>query len=184
MTHPVATDQAEADLVPTDHAGAVGHQVTRYRACVVTVSDRVTSGVRADTTGPLLVRWLAGLGMDVAEPTVVSDDVAQVRDAVERQLAAGARLVVTTGGTGIGPRDRTPEALGPLFDLTLPGIGEAVRAAGDNPTACLSRAVAGVVGRSLVVALPGSVGACQDAVRVLTPVVAHALDQLDGGDHT
>ncbi len=155
------------------------------QARVVTVSDRVASGARSDGTGPALVAWLDGLGLDVTEPTVVPDDVATVRSQVQQHLAAGARLVVTTGGTGIGPRDRTPEALAPLFDLVLPGVAEAVRAAGaDNPTACLSRTVAGVVGTSLVVALPGSVGACQDAMRVLAPVVVHALDQLDGGDHT
>ncbi|MCL2090823.1 MAG: molybdopterin-binding protein [Micrococcales bacterium] len=154
------------------------------QARVVTVSDRVASGVRPDVTGPTLVAWLAGLGLEVTEPTVVPDVVAVVRTAVRQHLAAGVRVVVTTGGTGIGPRDRTPEALAPMFDLLLPGVAEAVRAAGaDNPTSCLSRTLAGVVGRSLVVALPGSVGACQDAMRVLTPVVAHALDQLDGGDH-
>ncbi|MDR3069090.1 MAG: MogA/MoaB family molybdenum cofactor biosynthesis protein [Cellulomonas sp.] len=151
---------------------------------VVTVSDRVAAGARDDGTGPLLVAWLAGLGLDVTEPTVVPDVVTTVRAAVRQHLAAGARFVVTTGGTGIGPRDRTPEALAPLFDLVLPGVAEAVRAAGAaNPTACLSRTVAGVVGHSLVVALPGSPGACEDAMRVLTPVVAHALDQIDGGDH-
>lgn len=156
----------------------------RRQARVVTVSDRVASGVRSDGTGPALVTWLAGLGLGVAEPTVVPDDVGVVRAAVQQHLAAGVRLVVTTGGTGIGPRDRTPEALTPMFDLVLPGVAEAVRAAGaDNPTACLSRTVAGVVGQCLVVALPGSVGACQDAMQVLTPVATHALDQLDGGDH-
>ncbi len=152
---------------------------------VVTVSDRVASGARVDRTGPTLAAWLAGLGLDVTEPTVVPDAVTTVRATVRQHLIAGARFVVTTGGTGIGPRDRTPEALAPMFDLVLPGVGEAVRAASaDNPSACLSRTVAGVVGQSLVVALPGSVGACEDAMRVLTPVVAHALDQLDGGDHS
>jgi len=119
--------------------------------------------------------------MDVTGPVVVPDDIDVVRATV-RAAAGENQLVVTTGGTGIGPRDRTPEALGPLFDLTLPGVGEALRATGP-PTACLSRSVAGVVGQCLVVALPGSPGACQDAVEVLTPVLAHALDQLGGGDH-
>jgi len=150
-------------------------------AVVITVSDRVASGVRADGSGPVLVEWLTGLGLDVVGPVVVPDDVDQVRQTV-RAASDEHQLVVTTGGTGIGPRDRTPEALAPLFDLTVPGVGEAVRAAGP-PTACLSRTVAGVVSRCLVIALPGSPAACNDAVTVLTPVVAHALDQLSGGDH-
>ncbi|MCL2849113.1 MAG: MogA/MoaB family molybdenum cofactor biosynthesis protein [Micrococcales bacterium] len=152
------------------------------RGSVVTVSDRVFAGERFDGTGPALVQWLAGLGLDVDGPDVVPDDVDMVRTTVTQHIAAGAQLVLTTGGTGIGPRDRTPEALTPLFDFTVPGVGEAVRAAGPA-TACLSRAVAGVVGTCLVVALPGSGAACDEAMTLLTPVIAHALDQIDGGDH-
>ena len=155
------------------------------RALVVTVSDRSSRGERADTGGPLLAGLLADLGLDVGEVVLVPDDVDAVQDAL--RAAAGAYdLVVTTGGTGLSPRDVTPEATAPLLDRRVPGLEEALRARGAAavPTAVLSRGLVGTLGRTLVVNLPGSTGGVRDGVAVLAPVLEHALAQLaGGGDH-
>jgi molybdenum cofactor synthesis domain-containing protein len=154
-------------------------------ALVVTVSDRSAAGTRPDTSGPLLVELLQSLGFQAAKPVVVPDDA----DEVEAALRAGVRsevdLVVTTGGTGLGPRDVTPEATMRVLDRLAPGIAEALRQFNREqiPTTILSRAVAGVSGRTLVVNLPGSAGGVRDGVAVLTPVIGHAIAQLRGGDH-
>ena len=155
------------------------------RALVVTVSDRSAAGARPDTSGPLAAELLGELGFDVAPVVVVPDDVAAVQDALRAAFAAAYDVVVTTGGTGLSPRDVTPEATLPLLERQIPGLADAVREAGRDavPTAVLSRGVAGVVGRTLVVNLPGSTGGVRDGVRVLGPVVRHALEQLRGDDH-
>ena len=155
----------------------------RRRAVVVTVSDRSSRGERPDTGGPLLAGLLADLGLDVSDVVLVPDEVAAVQDA----LRAGARahdLVVTTGGTGLSPRDVTPEATAPLLERRVPGLEEALRARGAPavPTAVLSRGLVGTTGRTLVVNLPGSTGGVRDGVAVLAPVLEHALAQLRGGD--
>jgi molybdenum cofactor synthesis domain-containing protein len=155
------------------------------RAAVVTVSDRSSRGERPDTGGPLLAGLLAELGLDVADVVVVPDEVDAVRSAL-RAAAASYDLVVTTGGTGLSPRDVTPEATGPLLDRRVPGLEEALRARGVAavPTAVLSRGLVGTIGRTLVVNLPGSTGGVRDGVAVLAPVLGHALAQLaGGGDH-
>ena len=155
------------------------------RARVITVSDRSARGERADTSGPLLAELLRELGLEVAEPVVVPDEVAAVQDAL-REAAASYDLVVTTGGTGLSPRDVTPEATAPLLDRQVPGIAEALRgrAADRVPTSVLSRGVVGTIGAALVVNLPGSTGGVRDGVAVLAPVLEHALLQLrGGGDH-
>ena len=154
-------------------------------ARVITVSDRSSRGERPDASGPLLVSLLRELGLDVAEPVVVPDEVDAVQDAL-RAAAASYDLVVTTGGTGLSPRDVTPEATAPLLDREVPGIGEALRQrnAGAVPTAVLSRGLVGTIGATLVVNLPGSTGGVRDGVQVLAPVLEHALAQLRGrGDH-
>ena len=156
-----------------------------WRAAVLTVSDRSARGERADTSGPLLVSLLRELGLDVADAEVVPDDAAAVAEALQT-AASSYDLVVTPGGTGLSPRDVTPEATRPLLDRELPGIGEALRQrnAAAVPTAVLSRGLAGAIGTTLVVNLPGSNGGVRDGVAVLAPVLEHALAQLSGdGDH-
>lgn len=155
-------------------------------AVVVTVSDRSAAGTRADASGPRAVERLRAAGYRVAAPVVVPDGAAHVRRALTEAIDARARLVVTTGGTGVGPRDETPEGTRPLLTKELPGIAEALRTHGAQhlPTAVLSRGVAGIAGAStLVVNLPGSVRAVDEGLDVLLPLAGHVLDQLDGGDH-
>jgi molybdenum cofactor synthesis domain-containing protein len=156
------------------------------RARVVTVSDRSSRGERPDTGGPLLAGLLADLGLEVGEVVLVPDDAEAVQDALRAAAAEAYDLVVTTGGTGLSPRDVTPEATAPLLDRRVPGLEEALRARGAPtvPTAVLSRGLVGTVGRTLVVNLPGSTGGVRDGVAVLAPVLEHALAQLHGeGDH-
>ncbi|MGH3459421.1 MogA/MoaB family molybdenum cofactor biosynthesis protein [Aeromicrobium sp.] len=155
------------------------------RGAVVVASNRAAAGVYDDTTGPLLVEALSSWGFDTAAPVVVPDGD-PVREAVRAAVDDGADVVLTTGGTGINPTDRTPEATRPLLDRELPGVAEAIRAHGVSkgvPTAMLSRGLAGVSGRAVVVNLPGSSGGVKDAIAVLTDVVPHAVDQLRGGNH-
>ena len=154
------------------------------RAAVVTVSDRSAAGERPDASGPLLAGLLADLGLAVSEVVVVPDDADRIASAVS-VLAAAHELVVTTGGTGLSPRDVTPEAVRPLLDREVPGLAEALRAENRSavPTSVLSRGVAGTIGTTLVVTLPGSTGGGRAGVAVLAPVVGHALAQLRGGDH-
>lgn len=154
-------------------------------ARVVTASSRAAAGVYADRGGQLIVTTLRGWGMEVPEPTVVPDGP-EVVAALETALGERPDLILTTGGTGLTPTDRTPEATAPLLDLVIPGIPEAIRAAGvahGIPTAVLSRGLAGVAGRTLIVNLPGSTGGVRDALGVLEPLVAHAISQIGGGDH-
>lgn len=157
---------------------------------VITVSDRCAAGTREDASGPLLVTALSEAGYRV-DLVVVPDGEDSVRNALLEALDAGARLVVTTGGTGVGPRDRTPEGTRSVVDRPLPGVAELLRARGaeKSPHAALSRGIAGVVdavdgaGGALVVNLPGSPRAAAEGVAVLLPLVRHVLDQLTGGDH-
>lgn len=154
-------------------------------AAVVVASNRAAAGVYDDTTGPLIVAALQEWGFDPGEPDVVPDGQ-PVGEAIVRAVALGARVVLTTGGTGLTPTDRTPEVTAPLLDRQVPGIAEAIRAAGvakGIPTAVLSRGLAGVAGQCLVVNLPGSRGGVKDALAVLAPVVRHAVEQIVGSDH-
>jgi molybdopterin adenylyltransferase len=153
------------------------------RSCyVLTVSDGVAAGSRPDESGSALADRLGAFGYTV-ERGAVADEPAAVAQAVRTAIAAGHRLVVTTGGTGLGPRDRTPEALRPLLDYEIPGFGEAMRAQGrsSTPMADLSRSLGGVSGDSLVVAVPGSPSGALDSLSAVQGILEHALQTL-GGD--
>lgn len=158
------------------------------RACVITCSDRAHAQVYEDRSGPILREGLVGLGFVVDAPVIVPDEMDEIRAAILAAVDAGARVVITTGGTGIGPRDVTVAATKPLLDQEIPGIGEAIRAKGATkiPLAWLSGGVAGVVRRgssAVVINVPGSRGGARDALEVLSPLLGHLVDQLDGGDH-
>ncbi|MEV6240559.1 MogA/MoaB family molybdenum cofactor biosynthesis protein [Lentzea sp. NPDC051838] len=154
------------------------------KAVVVTASNRAAAGVYSDRSGPIIVSWLTDRGFSVGSPVVVPDGD-PVREALASAVASGVELVLTTGGTGINPTDRTPEATRAVLDYEVPGLADAIRMSGwpRVPGSVLSRGVAGVAGRTLIVNLPGSTGGVRDGLDVLATVVEHALDQLRGGDH-
>lgn len=153
-------------------------------ARVIIASTRAAAGAYPDRCGPIIREWLCERGFDVPVPVVVADGD-PVRNALRAAVDDGADLVITSGGTGISPTDRTPQATEDVLDYPIPGLADAIRRSGlpQVPTAVLSRGVCGVAGRSLVVNLPGSTGGVRDGLAVLAEVIDHALDQLSGGDH-
>jgi len=161
------------------------HEAALVRALAVTVSNRAAAGVYEDRSGPVLAGLLAEAGCAVDGPLVVPDG-APVEAALRDAIAAGYEVVVTTGGTGLTPGDLTPEMTRRVLDREIPGIAEAIRAAGvaaGVPAAMLSRGLAGLAGRTLIVNLAGSTGGVRDGMAMLAPVLRHAVDQAHGGDH-
>jgi molybdenum cofactor synthesis domain-containing protein len=155
------------------------------RAVVVVASTRASEGTYEDRTGPLLVQTLHSWGYAVPAPVVVADGP-PVGAALRAALATEPAVILTTGGTGVSPTDRTPEETRPYLDRELPGIPELLRSVGVSRglvLASLSRGLAGVCGRTLVINLPGSRGGVTDALSVLQPVLAHVVDQVAGRDH-
>jgi molybdenum cofactor synthesis domain-containing protein len=160
-------------------------EATVSRALAVTVSNRASAGIYEDKSGPVLAALLREAGFEVDGPQVVPDG-APVEAALRAALDVGYDVIVTTGGTGLTPGDRKPEMTLLVLDREVPGIAEAVRAAGVQkgvPSAALSRGVAGVAGTTLVVNLPGSTGGVRDGMAVLASVLRHAVEQIHGGDH-
>jgi molybdenum cofactor synthesis domain-containing protein len=159
---------------------------TMIRALAVTVSNRAAAGVYEDRSGPVLADLLRSAGCAEVDGPLVVPDGDPVEAVLREALVSGYDVVVTTGGTGLTPADLTPEMTRRVLDREIPGIAEALRAAGAAagvPAAILSRGVAGVAGRTLIVNLPGSTGGVRDGMAVLGPVLAHAVSQINGGDH-
>lgn len=155
------------------------------RAAVVVASNRAAAGIYSDDTGPLIAAWLTERGHDVL-PVAVVPDGDPVAEALRGALRQDADIILTSGGTGISPSDRTPEATRSVIEREIPGIAEALRAAGvaaGVPSAVLSRGIAGAVRTALIVNLPGSMGGVRDGLAVLDPILEHAVSQLRGGDH-
>jgi len=153
------------------------------RAAVVTLSDKASAGLRADSSGPLLVELLRGLGAKVAEAIVVPDDRQRIEETLKDLSDSGQYdLVLTTGGTGLAPRDHTPEATLAVADRLAPGFAEAMRSASLalTPHAMLSRAVSAVRKQTLIINMPGSPKACREHFAVIAPVLAHAVETLRG----
>jgi molybdenum cofactor synthesis domain-containing protein len=157
----------------------------RWKAAVISVSNRAAAGVYADRSGPIIASALDDAGFCVDDPVVVPDGP-PVQQALQEAVAAGCAIIVTSGGTGINPSDQTPEMTRPVIDRELPQLTAAIARYGSDqgvPTAVLSRGIAGTAGGSLIVNLAGSAGAARDGMAVLTPLLEHAVDQLFGGDH-
>jgi molybdenum cofactor synthesis domain-containing protein len=165
--------------------GATADVGAGRRAVVITSSTRAAAGVYSDKSGPVIVERLRQWGFEVGDPVVVPDGDEFGR-ALRVALASEPEVVLTTGGTGLTPADVTPEQTASVLDRHVPGVAEAIRAAGvakGVPTAMLSRGLVGLAGRTFVANLPGSRGGVSDALDVLAPVLGHALDQIGGGDH-
>jgi molybdenum cofactor synthesis domain-containing protein len=169
---------------PSEAAG--GATEPELRVVVVTVSTRAAAGEYEDRAGPAVVEALTLWGVTHATLRVVADDEEELVGVLAEAAASGVDAVLTTGGTGLAPDDRTPEATRRVIEREVPGVAEAIRSAGLEAgiaTASLSRGVAGVTGRTLIVNLPGSVGGARDGIAVVGPLLGHVREQLAGGDH-
>lgn len=175
-----ALDSAAASAAPAE-AAAPSRTVREQTAAVIVASTAGAAGTREDLTGPRIAAWFTAHGYAVDAVTVVAD--ADVHVAIAEVLASAPAVVITTGGTGLSPSDRTPEATRPHLDRELPGVAEAIRALGltKTPTAALSRGLAGVSGGTVVVNLPGSTGGVKDGLAVLDGLLDHLVAQIAGG---
>jgi molybdenum cofactor synthesis domain-containing protein len=156
------------------------------RALAITVSNRAAAGIYEDRSGPVLVESLRQAGCDVVDGPLVIPDGEAVEQVLRDSVTAGYDVAVTTGGTGLTPTDQTPEMTRRVIDREIPGIAEALRQAGAAagvPSAILSRGLAGIASRTLIVNLPGSSGGVRDGMNVLRQILVHAVDQIRGGDH-
>ena len=151
-------------------------------AHVITVSDGVFHGTREDKSGPALISLLRRGDFEVGDPEIVPDEVGPISDAIETAITLGADVVVTTGGTGLGPRDVTPQATAALIEYEVPGIAEEMRRVGvaSTPMAALSRAMAGVRGQTLIINVPGSVKGATESLEAVMPMLGHAVKLLHG----
>lgn len=151
-------------------------------AHVITVSDRASAGTMSDTSGPALAQMLKEAGFEVTGPEVVPDVPERITSAIVAAVSGATDVVITTGGTGLGPRDVTPQATEALIDFEVPGIAEEMRRAGaaTAPTAALSRAIAGVRGQTLIVNVPGSVKGATESLAAVMPLLGHAVQLLHG----
>jgi molybdenum cofactor biosynthesis protein B len=152
---------------------------------VITVSDRASASKMPDDSGPALVEILMQRDFEVSGPEVVPDAQERIKDAIIAAVNRGTNLVVTTGGTGLGPRDLTPQATASLIDYEVPGLGELMRRAGETmtPMAALSRSIAGVRGSTLIINVPGSVKGAIESLDAVVPLLPHALNLLRGDTH-
>lgn len=152
------------------------------KAHVITVSDGVFHGRREDKSGPGLIRLLKAGGFDIGDPEVVPDEMERIAEAIETAITLGADVVVTTGGTGLGPRDVTPQATASLIEYEVPGIAEEMRRVGlaSTPMAALSRALAGVRGQVLIINVPGSFKGATESLEAVMPMLGHAVKLLHG----
>ena len=183
MSEEARVGGGRAGGAPADGAPGLDPAPCRIRAAVVTVSDKGHAGLRADESGPLLAELLRAMGADVGEPVIVPDEQEQIEALLCALADAGTvDLVLTTGGTGLAPRDRTPEATLAVVDRQAPGLPEAMRAASMaiTPRAMLSRAAAGTRGRTLIVNMPGSPKACREHFAIIAPALPHAIETLTG----
>jgi len=156
------------------------------RAVIITASNRAFNGVYEDRSGQILLQGLIELGYDINEVKILPDDQAKISEAIELSIKDEIDLIVTTGGTGVSPFDVTPEATAPLVEKTMPGILEALRAYYRDKVATtdLSRGVAGVTKKSLIINLPGSPGGAKDGLVIIERLASHIHDQLAGHDHS
>ena len=153
-----------------------------HSAAVITISDSRSAGTARDESGPAAVALLRDMEIEVVDTRIIADDAIVIATVV-KELTGHARLIVSTGGTGIGPRDVTPEAVRPLFDRELPGFGEIMRVGSfsKTPLSIISRGGAGIIGRSLVVMLPGSPRGVRDGLELLAPAIKHVMKVLSTG---
>ena len=159
--------------------------VNQRTATVITASNRASQGIYSDLSGQSLKEGLVALGFNVSDPIIVADDIDEISQEIAKALTNKARLIVTTGGTGVSPTDVTPEASAPFIEKHIPGFAEALRAYSRDkvPTSDLTRGLAGTHGSTLIINLPGSQGAVRDGLVIIERLAVHILDQLDGQDH-